>query len=185
MSTAVVFHHLVRMEDVAANLAPPARNHRLAPDARQLIFARADLHLDQLASEHLLCRLAVLHLRSLILAGDDGVGRNVRESNRRFRLVDVLPACATRSKGVDADLVPVQHHILIVLDLRDHLEHGERGLSPFLPVERGDAHHAVDASLCAQPTEDVATTDLEGHAAVSRTFALGEVDDLVREPVPL
>ena len=109
----------------------------------------------------------------------------MREANRRLSLVDVLTARPTGAEGVNANLVPIQHHVLIILNLWDHLKHGEGGLSSLLSIKWRDAHHAVHATFCAQPAEHIATTNLKGNATVSGTFTFGEVDNLVRKPVTL
>ena len=109
----------------------------------------------------------------------------MRETNRRLGLVDVLTTRATGAEGVNANLVPIQHHVLIILNLWDHFKHGEGGLSSLLSIKWRDAHHAVHATFCAQPAEHIATTNLKGNATVSGALTFGEVNNLVRESVTL
>ena len=109
----------------------------------------------------------------------------VRQANGRVGLVDVLPAGTLGAVGVDPDLVPVELDLDVVVDLRQDLDEGERGLAPLLRVERADAHQPMDAALGAQPAVGPPAVDLDGHALEARLLALLLVDDLGREAVPL
>ena len=78
-------------------------------------------------------------------------GRQVGQADGRVGLVDVLAAGALRPERVDADLVPVELDLDVVVDLGQDLDQGERRLAPVLRVERADPDQAVDAALGAQP----------------------------------
>ena len=71
----VVLHHLVRVEDVAADLVPPARLDVLAPQLAPLGLPLLERALQQPGLEDLRRRLLVLDLRPLVLALGDDAGR--------------------------------------------------------------------------------------------------------------
>ena len=48
--------------------------------------------------------LLILELGLLILTLHDNARRYVRDANRRFRAVDVLPACSRGTVGIDAQI---------------------------------------------------------------------------------
>ena len=94
MAGAVVFHHLVWVQHVTANLVAPAGGDRFAAHTRKLILARANLQFNQFAAQHALRRFAILHLRTLVLARDNRVSWKVGEAHCRLGLVHVLATCA-------------------------------------------------------------------------------------------
>ena len=110
---------------------------------------------------------------------------HVGQAHRRVGLVDVLAAGALGAVGVDADVVPVDLDLDVVVDLRQDLDQGERGLAPVLRVERADAHEAMDAALRAQPAVGAPPLDLDGHALEAGLLALLLVDDLGLEAMAL
>jgi hypothetical protein len=72
----------------------------------------------------------------------------VRDPDGRVGLVDVLPAGAARAKRVHADLGGVDGDVLVVLrQVRDHVDGCERGLPPAFGVERRDPHEPMDSSF--------------------------------------
>src|SRR5215218_4474208 len=89
---AQVLHHLVRLQDVAADLAPEADALLLAADAVELVFTRLALEIGEPHLEHRHRLRTVLQLGPLDLARHDDAGRHVGEADRRRRLVDVLTA---------------------------------------------------------------------------------------------
>ena len=109
----------------------------------------------------------------------------VRQAHGRVGLVDVLAAGALRAVRVDADLVPVELDLDVVVDLGQDLDQGERRLAPLLRVERADPDEAMDAALGAQPAVGAPAVDRDGHALEARLLALLLVDDLGREAVAL
>src|SRR5918996_3609630 len=92
----VILDELVRMEDVAPDLAPEASIGHLPALALELGFALLELVLGEAAPEDPHGRLAVGELRALVLALDDDAGREVRDADGRVGLVDVLAAGAAR-----------------------------------------------------------------------------------------
>jgi len=97
----------------------------------------------------------------------------------------VLSAGALRSEGVDADLVPVQLDLDVVLGLGHDLHQRECRVATLLRVVGADPDEAVDAALGAQPAVGEPPGDRGRGALEARLLALGLVDDLGREAVPL
>ena len=84
----------------------------------------------------------------------------MRQAHSRLSLVDVLATCAAGAICVDANLIPVERYLGIVLYLWNDFKHCERCLSALLSVKWRDAHQAMNTALCAQPSECIATTNL-------------------------
>ena len=144
----MVLDHLVRVQDVGADLVAPAGLDVLALEHRDLRLALGDAALEQAGAQDLHRRLAVLVLRPLVLALRHDARRDVREADGRIGLVDVLPAGALGSERLDAQLVVGDLADLgVVLDLRQRLDERERRVAPLLRVEGADAHEPVDAPL--------------------------------------
>src|SRR5947209_8390725 len=102
---AQVFHHLVRVQHVVADLRAPLVRHAVAAqlvELRLLLLAGA---LHQLRAQDVERDVAVLHLRALLLRGDDDPRRQVVDANRRLRLVHILAAGAAGLERLDLDVV--------------------------------------------------------------------------------
>ena len=100
---AVIFHHLVRLKNVGANLAAPRHVALLAilPIDLGALFVLLDFV--ELCLQHLDRELAIAPLAALGLTGDDDPRRLVHDAHRRLDLVHVLPAFAAGAKSVDLD----------------------------------------------------------------------------------
>src|ERR687898_803550 len=155
-----VFDHLVRLQHVAADLASEAHALLVAPDLVELGLASLALDVGQLGLEHRHGPVAVLELAALDLAGHHDPGGDVRQSNGRRGLVDVLSAGARRPEDVHLDvlLVDLDRGVALV-EHRHHLQGGEGRLALALGVERADAHQPVHAPLGLQVAVCVAPVD--------------------------
>ncbi len=87
----------------------------------------------------------VLVLAAFILAGDNDIGRQMRDTNRRVRLVDMLTARAAAAVGVDPQIFRVDLHGNIFVQLRCDFHHRERSLALARRVERRNAHQPMYA----------------------------------------
>ena len=83
---AVVLDHLVRLEDVGADLVAPGNVALLAVEPLALGFLLVLLNEVKLGLEHLHGQLAVPALGALHLARHDHPGRHVMRAARRFPL---------------------------------------------------------------------------------------------------
>src|SRR4029079_1515739 len=108
--------HARLVEHVGADLAAPADVRLAVLDDLRLLLALLLLELVELRA-HLVHRgRAVLVLRALVLTLHDDPGRDVRDPDRRLRLVDVLAARAARAEHVDAQVGGIQLDLDVVLD---------------------------------------------------------------------
>src|SRR6476619_7852237 len=122
----VILDQLVRVEYVAADLAPEIGLLRLTALAGELLLPFLLLELRQARLEDPQRRLLVRGLRALVLNRDDSSCRQVRDPNRGIGLVDVLATGATSAMGVDAQLALVDVDCLVLWQQRadDHLREG-------------------------------------------------------------
>src|SRR3954453_2950543 len=121
----------------------------LAFERAELRFLLLECALEEARLEDLGRVLLVLGLRPLVLALDDDAGGHVGQAYGRIGLVDVLAASTLRAIGVDADLVPVELDLDVIVDFGKDLDEGERGLATLLGIEGADPDEAMDATLGA------------------------------------
>src|SRR5579872_2287083 len=112
-----ILHQLIRLQNVGTDLMAP-------PDVRLggiggigLGLALLQLGLVEARLELLHCRCAVLVLRALVLAGDHDSGRNVRDPDCTIGGIDMLPAGAGRTVGVDPQFLFLDFDVNVVVDL--------------------------------------------------------------------
>src|ERR687889_218865 len=86
-SGAVVFYHLVGVEDVGADLAAPLDVRPLAFQGGELLLALLPFEFEEARPQDLHRHLAVLVLAALVLALDNGARGEVRDPDRRVGLV--------------------------------------------------------------------------------------------------
>ena len=135
--------------------------------------------------QHLHARRTVLVLRSLVLARDDDPGRQVRDPDGRVGDVDVLPAGAARSKGVDAQVLLVNLDVDVVRQLGPDVDRGERRVPARRLIERRNPHQPVDAGLGREQAVRVVADDRERHALDAGFLARLQVDDFPLEAAAL
>src|SRR3712207_4928717 len=181
LARAVVFHQLVRVEDVGPDLGPPL-------DVRLLPAYGGDLPLPALALELEEARpqdphryLAVLVLAALVLALHHDPGRQVGDPDRRVGLVDVLPAGPRGPVGVYLEVLLVYLHLHPVVYDGGYGDGGEAGVPPRGGVERADPDEPVHAPLRGEEPEGVLARDGEGGAFYAGLLVLGVLDDLQPE----
>ena len=173
------------MQDVAADLVAPASLDVFAPQLEQLGLVLLHRSGEESGLEQLGGRLLVLGLRAFILALGDDPGGNVGQPHGRVRLVHVLTAGPGRAEGVHPDLVPVEFDLDVALHLGQDLDESERRVTALLRVEGADADEPVNASFGLEEAVGRPTIDRNGHALHAGLLALGLVEDLGGEAVPL
>ena len=134
-------------EDIGADLAAPLDLHLDALDVGDLLRVLLHLDLRQLAAEHPHGVLPVLVLAALSLAADHHAGGDVGDADGAFGLVDVLAAGAAGAVGIHLQILRPDVHLVVVGDVRHHLQGGKAGLPAAGGVKGADAHQAVDAAL--------------------------------------
>src|ERR671913_1160386 len=146
-----VLDHLVRVQDVGADLVAPARGHMLAAQPTELLLALLQLELEEPGLEHPDRELTVLGRGTLVLAGDHDARGQVGQADRRFGLLDVLSTGARAAERVHPDLVPVELDLDVVVGLGHDLDQRERGLAAVLGIVWRDPDQPMDAALGTQP----------------------------------
>src|SRR5215210_7847287 len=135
---AVVLYHLVGVEDVGADLAPPLDVRPFAFQGGQLLLALLPLELEEARPQDPHRYLAVLVLAALVLALDDGTGGEVCDPDRRVGLVDVLSSGSRRPVRVYLEVLLVDLDLDRVAHDRGDRDRREASVSPSASVERAD-----------------------------------------------
>ena len=169
---------LVGLEDVVADLRAEADLRLLVVRLGVLRLALLFLQPDQLGLEELQGEVVVLVLRPLRPRLGRHPGGDVGVADAGLGLVLVLAAGAAAAEDVALELVVLQLDVDGVVDLRHHLDRGERRLPLVRRPERADPDQAVDAGLAPQVAVDVLALDVDRHGLDARDFAVFAVDDL-------
>src|ERR1019366_3178286 len=109
-------------------------------------------------------RVLVLVLRALVLALHDEAGRQVRDPDRRLRLVDVLSAFAARPERVDPEVLVADLDFDRVVDLRRDIDRGERRVAP----GRGLGPAGTGVNLDERGQRVLVVRELEGELLAAR-----------------
>ena len=141
----MVFCHGVRTEYIGAYLRAPFDFFHVAFHGVRLRLTFLYLLFEEFGTEHFEAHFLILELRTLVLALHDDSRGVVRDSDRRGHFVDVLAARAARMVNVDADIVVLDFHFVVVLDLGHDLQRAKGRMAAFVRVERGNPNEAVDA----------------------------------------
>ena len=75
----------------------------------------------------------------------------------------MLSSGSAASVGVDPQIVLVDLHVHILLNIRHHVQGHKGGLTLPLGVKRGNPHKPVYTLLGFQITVGIGSIDLEGH----------------------
>src|SRR5258708_4310879 len=97
--------------------------------------------------EHAERLLPVLVLGARVLALDHDPRGQMRDADRGFGLVDVLPACARGAESVDPQLGGIQHHLVDRVGLGQDRDGARRGVDAPLCLGLGHALYAMPARL--------------------------------------
>ncbi len=101
----------------------------------------------------------VLVLRTLVLTENDDAGRNMRDADRRFSLIDVLAAGALRAHRVDLQIGFIDIDIDL-FGLRENRDGRSRRMDAPLGFGVGHALDPMRAGFEFQSREDAASGDL-------------------------
>jgi hypothetical protein len=183
----VVFHHLIRGEHVGTDLRSEVDGFPLSPELVHLLLALATLELGQAGFQDPHGHRAILELGSLVLAGDDDPGWQVRDADGRVGGVHRLAARSRRAVDVDPELFFGDLDLLFLglLEERDHVEGRERRMSAFLGVERADPHEAMNPTLGRQEAVGVRPVQHERRGLDPRLLTVMDLVDLHPETLLL
>ena len=181
----MVLHHLIRVEDIAADLAPEGDVLLFAADLIELLLLLLQPAVVQPRPQHLHGRIAVAVLRTLVLARHDDAGRQVRDADGRVGDVHVLPSGAAGPIGVDPQILVVDIHVDFVRQVRPDEDRGKRGVAARGLIERRDPDQPVHP--CFREEQAVRVIARHGNRCALDTRLVSglEIDDLAREPAAL
>src|SRR5450631_3939473 len=167
----MVVRLLVGGEYVRPDLAPPLDRLLLGVDVAHFFLLLLLFDLEQLRAQDAHRGRLVLVLGALAVGVHRDPGRDVRDADGGFGLVDVLAAGAARAHDVDAQILVVDLDLDGLVDVRVDEDAGERGVPPRLAIVRRDAHQPVHARFGAQPAVGPFPFDADGGALDPRLVA--------------
>ena len=85
------------------------------------------------------------------------------DTNGRGGLVDMLATGTAASVGVDAQILLINIHIQIALDIRHNIQRYKGSLTFSLSIERGNTHQTVYSLLGFQVAVGIQAVDLKSH----------------------
>ena len=143
----VILHQRIRHKHVGTDLAAPLDFQLITLNIRDLLQVLALLDLNQLCTQHLHTVILVLELRTLCLAGNDNPRREMLQTHRRARLVDVLTARAAGAINLHFNILGADLNLNVIGKLRHDLQCRKRRMPSAGGVERGHTHQTVYARL--------------------------------------
>ena len=117
-------------------------------------------------------------LGTVVLALCYQPGRNVGNTHRGFRTVNVLTTRTGGAINVDTQIRWVDFDVDIVLHFRVDKRGTERGVTATAGVERAFTHQAVNAGFRTQPAVGVIANDFDGDRFQACHFTFRLFDDL-------
>src|SRR3954467_10704230 len=182
---AEVFHKLIRVEDIAADLAPEAGRDDGSALFRHLLLPLLLEPLGEARTKDLHRRVLVRRLGALVLALDDDSRREVRDPHRRVGLVHVLAAGARGAVGVDPQVVVLEVEVDVVVEERrdDHLR--EARVPAVRLIERRETDEPVHAALGLQRSVRVLTAHGERRRLEPVLLPWARLDHVGLEAAPL
>ena len=124
-------------------------------------------------------------LGTLHLAGDDDAGRQVGDPHRGVRPVDILPAGAARTVGIDLQILFINLNGNIVSEFGKGVGGGERGMTARVAVKRRNPHQTVNSAFRLEITVGEFAFHAQCHALDPGFFARLDIDDFILEPLAL
>ena len=121
IARARVLYKRIRAEYVGADLRAPFDLLHVALHGLRFRLTLLDLDFQELRTKHGEAHCLVLELRTLVLALYDDSRREMGNTHRGGNLVYVLTARAARMVNIDTDIVVVNFHFVIVLNLGHYL----------------------------------------------------------------
>ena len=136
MSGPVVFHLIVGMEDIRADLAAEGDLALLVLQMVELLALLLPVVMEQPGAQNPHRMIPIAELGPFRLGLDHDTGRNVRDPYRRIGLVDVLAACTAGAEGIDSEILIADLDVGELIDLRKDENRCKRGVASLRLVER-------------------------------------------------
>src|SRR6266513_6137542 len=146
-ASAMVLHHLVRLENIRPNLTTPCDIALLAILPIDLGAFFVLFNFVKFCLQHFERELAIAPLAALGLASDDDPTGLVHDAHSGFDLIHVLAAFASAAKGVDLQISRVNLERGGIGDLRDNINTRKGSVTPLVCIKRRYSHKPMDASV--------------------------------------
>src|SRR5580698_8581419 len=121
---AVILDEAIGLHDVGTDLAAEGNVELGVVELVGVLLALLHFQVVELGAQHLHGEVAIFALAAFDLAGDDGVGGQVRDAHGGLDLVDVLPALAAGAIGVDAQVFGADIDFDAIVDFGNHEDRG-------------------------------------------------------------
>jgi len=181
----VILNELVRVKDVASDLAPPLDLSLFGGKLLQFFFPLALVVIVKAGAKDLHGGGAILMLGSLVLAGDHNAGRDMGNPHCGVGRVHVLTSVTARTKGFDAEVLFVYLDFNLILDLRQNGNSCKACVPSSVRIEGTDPDKAVDPRLALEIPVCPGTLDAKGGAFDPCAFAGVLIHEDHRKPLPL
>ncbi len=146
----VVLDEAIRLHDVRADLTAEGNVQFALVELVGVRLAFLNFFIVQARAEHLHGHLSILALTALRLARHDDVCREVSDADGGLHLVDVLPAFASGTESVHAQIFGADVDLDAVVNFRNHEDRRKRSVAPRGLIERRNSDETVDAGLSGQ-----------------------------------
>ena len=160
MLGSMILDHLVRMQDIGANLAAKSDIALGALESIQFFPALALLCLQDASSEHSHRLGPVGVLRAFVLALHDDPRGDVSDPDRGIGGVDVLPSRTAGSIGIDSKIGLSDLDSFRNVGFRNHSDRGEGGLASRLCIKRRDPNDAMNSRFSLEIPVGIVTDDV-------------------------
>ena len=97
----------------------------------------------------------------------------------------MLTTCAAASVSVDAQILLVDLHIHVLLDIRHHIQRNKGSLSFSLGIEGGNTHQSVHTLLRLQIAIGIQSIDLKSHRLDTGLVTVQVIQHLQLKPLAL
>ena len=139
MRRAVVFDHLIGLEDVRPDLATEPDLFLFAHEGLKLRVLFLLLELVESGFHDLHRAILVFELGTLVLTLHDDAAGEMCNADGGLDFVDVLAPGSPGSERVDPQVLVLDHQLHIFLQFGVDKDRGERGMASLVRVEGGDA----------------------------------------------
>src|SRR5690242_5193407 len=174
---AMVLDHAVWGQHITADLAAEVDVELRSLRLTRLLALFFQLEFVEPRAQLLHGSVAVLVLRTLVLALNHDAGGEVRDAHRRIGHIDVLAAGAAGAERIDAEIVRLNIDLDFVVDLRVDEDRSERSVAARVGVEWRNAHQAMHTDFRLEQPVGVFAVDFEGNGLDARAFTLEAVRD--------
>jgi hypothetical protein len=174
---AMVFDQAVRLHDIRPDLTAKGNVQLALVKLIGVRLALLDFQIVEARTEHLHRHFTILVLAALRLTANDDVGREVGDAYSGFHFVYVLPAFATRTKRVNAQVFGPDVDLDAVVNFRNNENGGKGSVAPRRLVERRDSNETVNSGFSSEKTIGIFARELDRGRFDAGFFSRGLVEE--------